>query len=94
MQLGEQLRKLGFQALPEDVREEMVIAIPAPFVVQRDDEEVHPFQVFQRCLPIDRSGRVDDGLAERPAQAVQDRGLQQEGAHRLGLSFQHFLGRS
>ena len=87
MQLGEQMGILVFQALPENIRKEMVITIPMPLIIQRDDKEIHLFQGFQHRLPIDRLGciRVDDGLAQRSAQAIQDRGLQQEGAHLLGL---------
>lgn len=48
------------QVRAEDVREEMVKAIPLSLVVQRDDEEVGAFQGFQDAL-----------LSSRPVTALQ-----------------------
>ena len=52
-----------------------------PLFVQWDEEQVHLFQGFQRCLSVNRPGwvYVDDSLAKRSAQTTQDRGLQQKG---------------
>ena len=74
----------------------MVIAVPAPLVIQRDDEEVGAFEMLQRRLPA-RVGRetcvfaVHDRLTERATHAVEDRGPQQEGLDVLGLPFKHLL---
>ena len=46
------------QSLPQQLREEMVIAVPAPLVVQRDDEQVGAFEIFQGGLPGTQRGRA------------------------------------
>ena len=38
------------ESLPQQIRKEMVIAIPASLVIQRDDEQVGSLQLFQHCL--------------------------------------------
>ena len=45
----------GFsQALAQQIAKEMVIAVPAPLVIQRDDEQVGAFEIFQGFLPGSR----------------------------------------
>ena len=39
------------QSLPQLISEEMVIAVPAPLVVQGDEEQVGAFEIFQGLLP-------------------------------------------
>src|SRR5690349_21342924 len=39
------------QSLPQQIGEEMVIAVPTPLVVQWDDEQVSVLEIFQGCLP-------------------------------------------
>ena len=48
--------------LAQQVRKKMVIAVPAPFAIQRDHEQIGAFQIFQGLLPGD--GRVQqNGVA-------------------------------
>ena len=93
MKLREQVSILVFKTFFKDVCKKMVITIPMPLIVQRDDEEVHVFEGFQHHLPIDsaRAIRLDDSLAQRAAKAIQDRGLQQEGTHVFRLQLKHFF---
>src|SRR5688572_23868964 len=39
------------QSLSQQITKEVVIAIPAPLVIQRDDEEIDAFEIFQGGLP-------------------------------------------
>src|SRR5690349_14288803 len=38
------------QSLPQQISEEMVIAVPAPLVVQRNQEQIGVVEIFQGCL--------------------------------------------
>ena len=78
------------QALPQQIGEEPVVAIPAPLVVERDDEEVGLVERLQRGLP-GRRGVARDGVAEGAAQAIQDRRLQQKFLNAGGLLLQNFF---
>ncbi len=53
MQLRELMWKQVLQPPVEDVGEKVVVAVPAPFVVQWDQEQVHLFQGFQHRLSLD-----------------------------------------
>ena len=53
------------ESLSQQIGEEPVIAIPAPLVIQRDDEQVGAFEVFQRCLP-GTSGSEQHGFTQEP----------------------------
>ena len=66
----------------EDLGEERVIAVPASLVVERDDQEVRALELLEPRLAV---GLAGDGLAQRTAQAVEDRGAQEE---LLGLARQ------
>jgi len=55
----------------QHVREEMMVAVPLASIIQRDDEQVSPFQTLEQCL---RARFADDGVAERAAQSVEYRG--------------------
>jgi hypothetical protein len=48
------VRTIG-QTLTQDLREEMMVAIPAPRLVQRDEEEVAALQFLQQQLTIGMS---------------------------------------
>ena len=60
----------------QHVGEQVVVAVPLAAVVERDQEQVAPVQRLQDRLA---AGAPGDGIAQRTAQPVQDRGLQQEG---------------
>ena len=83
-----ELRQLVGQARAQDVGEEVVIAVPAAPVVERDQEQVPPLQRVQHGLAIAALGH---GVAQRAAQPVQDRGLQQEAPNLVGLPVQDLL---
>ena len=65
----------------QEVGEKPVIAKPLPAGVQRHEEEILPFQGLQHLLPTRGPG---DGVAERPAEAIQNAGLQQEATGLVG----------
>ena len=78
VQVGDLLRR---QALPQpssqQVAEEVVIAIPAPLVVEGDDEQVGALDGLQGL--VTGAGRgAQDRIAQGAAQAVEDGGAQQE----------------
>ena len=66
----------------EDLGEERVIPVPASLVVERDDQQVRALQLLEPRLAV---GHAGDDLAQRAAQAVEDRGAQEE---LLGLARQ------
>jgi hypothetical protein len=72
----------------EDVREQVVVAVPAAAVVERDHEQVRAVQRLEHGPPAAPAG---DGVAQRAAEAVQDGGLDQEAADVGGLPTQHLL---
>ena len=82
------IRQLPQQARLQDLGEEVVIAHPLAAVVEGHDEQVAPLQRLQHGFAAFLPG---DGIAQRAAQPVQDRGLQQEGAHAFRLAQKHLL---
>ena len=91
MQFGHKVAPLPLQTLAQQVGKEMVVAVPAPLTVQRDNEKVAGIEGLQDRLAINlpSHGRSTGtawrlGFAEshcvtqRPGQAVQDGSLQQE----------------
>ena len=59
------------KALSKQIGKEMVIAIPMPLVIQRDDKKVGVFEIFQGFLPGNR--RIEqNGITQRAAQAVKN----------------------
>ena len=63
------------QVRAEDVGEQVVVAVPLPPVVERDDEEVGALERHQGRLAAVASR---DGVAERPGESLEDRRPQQE----------------
>src|SRR5450759_4256187 len=75
------------QPFPKEISKEMVIAIPSPLVVLRDNEQVGALEIFQGCLP--GNGWVEqNSVAKRPAHSVEDRSAQQESLYIFGLLVQ------
>src|SRR5512140_2620329 len=64
--------------LPQEVGEEMVIAVPAPLGIEGDEEEVGPVEVLERLLSRGR-GVDQHGIAQGAAEPIEDGGAQQEG---------------
>ena len=88
MQLRHQFGLLVQQVRPQHVGEELVIAIPAAAVVERDEEQVPSIEGLEHGLAVVLAG---DGIAQRAGHAGQDRGLQQEAPDTLGLTLQDLL---
>ena len=85
VELGDELRRLVQQVGPQHVGEEVVVPVPAAAVVERDEEQVGP---LQRLEPGRAAVLAGHGVAQRAGQPAQHRGLEQEGAHVLGLAGQ------
>ncbi|MFC7643255.1 hypothetical protein ACFQX6_22245 [Streptosporangium lutulentum] len=89
MQAGDVAGPLLPQVSLENVREELVIAIPPAAVIKRDQEQVPSLQPRQLHRATVLTG---DGLTQRAAQPVQDGGLQQEVPDGFGQASQDLLG--
>ena len=72
MQGADLIGPLVEQPRPQDVAEEVVVAVPLPPVVERDQEEVGPLEGFQ---PRGAALLAGDGVAQRAAQPREDSGL-------------------
>ena len=77
------------QAGAEQVGEQVVIAPPAAQLIQRDQEQPRPFRLLEQRLAASAAG---DRVAQRAAEPVQHRGLQQERPQLLVLPLEHLLG--
>jgi hypothetical protein len=67
----------------------MVVAVPVALLVERHQEQVGSFQLFQHLLAIAATGKP---IAQRAAELLEHRGLQQEASHIAGLLLEHLLG--
>src|SRR5687767_4858745 len=80
------------ESLPQQISEEMVIAVPTPLVVQRNDEQVGPLEILESFLPGSRPGGVkQNSITKGTAQAVEDGCAQQERLNAFGLLSQDFF---
>ena len=73
---------LGALLQPQEILEQVVVAVPDLFAIQPDDEEVGPLERLDHLVGILAAG---DRIAQRRAELVQQRGVLQERAHRRGL---------
>src|SRR5205823_1543286 len=78
------------QSLSQQLREELVIAVPPPLVVQGDEEQVGVFEILEGFLPGNR-GVQQNGITQRAAQTVEDRRAQQERLDAFGLLPEDFF---
>ncbi|HEV2655216.1 MAG TPA: hypothetical protein VGT82_09655 [Ktedonobacteraceae bacterium] len=78
------------ESLPQQLRKEMVIAVPAPLVVQRDEKQVGAFERVQGGLPGNR-GVEHNGITQWAAEAVEDGGVQQEHLDVFLLALEDFF---
>ena len=78
------------QSLAEQVGEQMVIAVPAPVVIQGDHKQVGAFEIFQGYL-TGRGGVAQHGITEGATQTVEDRRAQQERLNAFRLPLQDFF---
>ena len=68
---------------------QVMVAVPAPLVVEGDHKQVRPLERFQhRLAPLLLCHRI----AEWPAEALQDACVQQKLLHRSGLPREHLVG--
>ncbi|MCY1418164.1 hypothetical protein D9M71_337150 [compost metagenome] len=88
-QLAREAGLFPFQDATQEAGEQVVIAEPAVFGVQRDQEQVGLLQLVQHGLAAAAPG---EGIAERRAQLVEHAGLQQEAAGVFGLPVQQVFG--
>src|SRR5580704_18716393 len=70
------------------LREQMVVAVPQPFVVQWHNEKV---VMFDDINDLRRVGRPGDGVAQRCTEPVQNGGPGQELPDLGGLAAEHFF---
>ncbi len=66
----------------------MIIAIPASFVVERDQKQACLVQIGQHIGGLRLTG---DRFAQRVLHSVENRGLHQKQLHWLELSEQHII---
>ena len=77
------------QVAAQHLGKQVVVAVPAPLVVEGDHKQVRPVERFQhRLAPLLTRHRI----AERPAEALQDRGVQEKRLHRSRLPREHLFG--
>ena len=88
VQPGDPVGVLAEQVRPEDVGEQVVVAVPAALVVERHHEQV---PALQRLQHLAAPGRLGDGVAERAGEPVQDGRAEQEVADVLGLAVEDLL---
>jgi hypothetical protein len=74
------------ELVEQQVPEEVVVAVPLARGVEWLQEEVRALQLLEQAV---RADGVDNGVAERARQLVQDRGVQEEVAHVVGLTIEH-----
>jgi hypothetical protein len=77
------------QLTSKRLREEMVIAVPLPIVIERHEEEVLPLEDVD---DLRRVGGADDGVAQRRAVPAENGGAREELAHLARLAAEHLLG--
>src|SRR5690349_11481550 len=83
VQPGDEGRLLVQEASAEDVGEQMVVAVPAPLVVQGDKEHVGAFELLEGASAVIAAGEC---VTQRAAESVQDGGVQEELPYLLGLA--------
>ena len=72
VQLGDPVGVLGGQTGTQGVGEEMVVAVPPPLVVERDDEQVLAVEGLQHRLTVGTTGQR---VAQAAGQLVQHAGI-------------------
>ena len=74
------------QARAQQVGEQVVIAPPAAYLIQRHQEQARALHLLQHCLTV---GTAGDRIAQLARQPLQHRGLQQELARLRTLPFKY-----
>src|SRR6266508_5797611 len=78
----------GLQAGEEQIGKEMMVAIPVALLIERDQEQVGSFQVFQHLLSIVAIG---ERITQWATELLKNRGLEEESSHIVGLSLKYLL---
>ena len=73
------------QFVPQHVREQMVVAVPLPLLVERQEEQVGPLQLAEEA---GRALAIDDGIAQVGRQPFKERRAEQEPSERWWLRVQ------
>ena len=76
------------KTLAQQLCKEVVVAIPAPFVVQGDEEQIGALEAAPGSPGRSRGRRT---ASQRAAQAVENGCVEQERLHALGLPVQDFF---
>ena len=83
------------QVRVQDVSEEVVVAVPAPVAVERDEEQVRPVQGLEHrpaALAADALWLGAECVAQRSGELIEDRGVEKEAAYVVGLSTEDLVG--
>src|SRR3954447_21312683 len=88
VQLGDPVRTLRAQPGLQGVGEEVVVAVPGPVVVERDDEHVLALECLEE---LTCAGPSRDRLTQWSRQLLKDRGLQEEVAYVVALAVEDLL---
>ena len=86
VEFAKQARLLVEQASSQDIREEVVVAIPMAAVIERNDEQVLSIECLQRVLA---TVVTRYGVADGPVESAQDRSLEQKPSDLVGLALEH-----
>jgi hypothetical protein len=86
MQHRDQGRLAGAKLQPQQVGEQLMVAIPLAAVVQRHHKQVRRLQLAQQR---GRPSGLEHGVAQRTGQPLQHRGPQQEPPQLRWLALQH-----
>ncbi len=89
VQLGHVVGMLVEQAGPEQVGEQVVVAVPAPPVVERDEEQVGALERLEHRRPARAAG---DRVAQRAGEPVEDGGPEEEVPDGVGLALEDLVG--
>jgi hypothetical protein len=89
VQLRHALGLLSDKAGAEQVGEQLVVAPPAPHLIQRHQKQVGPLHLLEQLLAV---AAATDRVTQRPRQPLQHRRLQQKLPQRVWLAVQDLLG--
>src|SRR5579859_855897 len=89
MEERDSIRMRTLQTLAQHLREQVVIAVPLPLIVQGEQKEIGLFQPLEHHLPLRLACHR---LTERPTEMLQNGSLEQEALHVRRLARQYLLG--
>ena len=85
---GEQLRMVALELAPEEIAEQVVVAVPLAAIVERDDERVRACEGVER---IGCAARGEHRIAQGRRHPVEDRRREQEPLELVRLVLQHLF---